>query len=140
MVGFVFVACVSNGNFHICSRDKFRIVTMTAAQKEKILRDIREAEDEADEIIEDAEGEAEEIVNEARAEADEIVENARSEAKETREEIVENARAEIEDEKKKILDEGQEAVEDLRATADANHDDAIEFVVDLFKEEVDAQT
>jgi V/A-type H+-transporting ATPase subunit G/H len=113
---------------------------MTAAQRERVLRNIKDAEEEAEDIVAEAEEEAEEIRAKARREADEIVTEAEQEAQETREEILEEARDEIESDKQEILDEGKEEVEKLRQRAEQNHDDALAYVVERFREEVDAET
>jgi len=106
----------------------------------EVLDRIKQAEDEADEIVDDARDDRDEILAEAREDADAIVEEARADADETEREHLEDARAEIEAERETILELGESERADLEARAAERTDAAVEEVLDRFREAVHAQT
>src|SRR6056297_817201 len=79
----------------------------------EVLDQIKEAEDEADEIIAEAEQAAEGRVAEAREEADDIRQSAREEADDIAKDRLSDSRKEIEAEREEILEEGNEQREAL---------------------------
>jgi V/A-type H+-transporting ATPase subunit G/H len=106
----------------------------------EVLDRIKEAEQEADDIVAEAEEDREQRIEEARAEAEEIRERAHEEADADAEERLEDAREEIEAEREQLIEEGEAARENLEAAAQAQVDEVVDHVIDLFEEAVHAQT
>ena len=106
----------------------------------EVLDRIKEAEREADQIVADADEAREERIAEAREEADRIREQAREAADDHVGERLAEAREAIEAERTGILESGREDRAALEARAEDRREEAVEHVVNLFTEVVNAQT
>ncbi|WP_332897302.1 MULTISPECIES: ATP synthase archaeal subunit H [unclassified Haladaptatus] len=106
----------------------------------EVLDRIKEAEREADEIVEQAETARKERIAEARERAEAIREEAHEEARELEEQRLATAESELEAERKEILAAGEAEREALEERAQSRVDDVVSFVVESFEEAVHAQT
>ena len=106
----------------------------------EVLDRIKEAEQDADDIVDQAEQDREQRIEEAREEAEQIRQEAHEEADAAAQDRLEEARAEIEVERKGLLRDGEQAREQLEARAGERTQDVIEHVTELFEEAVHAQT
>ncbi|MFC7213751.1 ATP synthase archaeal subunit H [Saliphagus sp. GCM10025334] len=106
----------------------------------QVLQEIKSAEEEADEIVALAENDRDERIAEARKRAEEIRSEAEAEARDLKERRLEDAREEIDAECERVLREGTEDREALEKRAMTRVDEVASHVVDLFQEDVNAQT
>ena len=114
--------------------------TISSMPRPEVLQRVKEAEQEADEIIAQAKEDKKERLTEARDRAKKIRQEAEAEAREHKQKRLEEAREKIEQERKQIVEEGAEEREAIESAASQRMDDVVNHVIELIEEEVHAQT
>ncbi|MFP8957443.1 ATP synthase archaeal subunit H [Natronosalvus vescus] len=106
----------------------------------QVLKEITSAEEEADKIVALAKNDRDERIAEARERAEEIRTEAEQEARDLKERRLEDAREEIDAECERVLREGKQDREALADSARTKVGEVTDHVVELFQEDVNAQT
>ena len=106
----------------------------------EVLKRIQSAEEEADEIVAVAEDDRDDRIAQARERAEEIRTQAEQEARDLKERRLEAAREKIDAECERVLREGEQDRKALADRARTRVDEVTDDVVELFQEEVHAQT
>ncbi len=102
----------------------------------QLLRDIKETEEKAREIIQNAEKRKIELIEAAKLSAIKAYEEFLKEAEQRRESILADKRAEIRKQRKAILIAGEREIAKMKEKALSNVGKAVNFVVERFKKAV----
>lgn len=100
------------------------------------LEEVRQAEKEADRIIEDASRKKEAIIGEARAKAARFLKDGGEELAERKAESIERLKEKLLASRSKILGEGSDKLKSLRKSAEMKTDEAAELVLEAFENEI----
>jgi len=106
--------------------------------KEKILSEIKDAEDNARKMVDDGRKRKNDRIASARAEAREIIKQAELDAQKSAQSAMRSAEESIASDKAKILAEGTKQAEDIAKDASSRIDKAVDNLLTEFERSVHA--
>jgi len=106
--------------------------------KEKILSEIKEAEDNARKMIDDGKKRKNDRIASARAEAREIIKQAEVDAQISVQSAMSSAEQSITSDRKKIIEDGVHEAESIAKSASSKVDEAVKLIVNEFERAIHA--
>ena len=101
--------------------------------KEKILSEIKEAEDNARKMIDDGKKRKNDRIASARAEAREIIKQAEADAQKSAQSAMRSAEVSIASERVKIIEDGVREAGSIADSASSKIDEAVKLIVNEFE-------
>ena len=99
----------------------------------EILKEIRDSEKRAEDMLEKAKVESDAILDDAQKNSSELLSKKKGEIRKLQEKKLSGSRAKAESLKKEKLEEGKKAVKQLRTKAGKNVGKAVDFVMENFE-------
>lgn len=106
--------------------------------KEKILSEIKEAEDNARKMIDDGKKRKNDRIASARAEAREIIKQAEADAQKSAQSAMRSAEASIASDRVKIIEDGVREAGSIAKSASSRIDEAVKLIVNEFERAIHA--
>jgi len=106
--------------------------------KEKILSEIKEAEDNARNMVDDGKKRKSDRIASARAEAREIIKQAEEDAQKSAQSAMKSAEESITSDKAKIIEDGNSEAASIAGSTSSKIDDAVELIVNEFERAIHA--
>ncbi|WMW24417.1 ATP synthase archaeal subunit H [Methanolobus sediminis] len=106
--------------------------------KEKILSEIKEAEDNARKMVDDGKKKKNDRIASARAEAREIIKQAEVDAQKSAQSAMKSAEESIASDKAKIIEGGESEAKAIASAASSKVDEAVELLINEFERAIHA--
>ncbi|WMW22287.1 ATP synthase archaeal subunit H [Methanolobus mangrovi] len=106
--------------------------------KEKILSEIKEAEDNARKMVDDGNKRKNDRIASARAEAREIIKQAEVDAQKSAQSAMKSAEESIASDKAKIIENGENEAKFIASSASSNVDEAVKVIINEFERAIHA--
>ncbi|WP_292469062.1 ATP synthase archaeal subunit H [Methanolobus sp.] len=106
--------------------------------KEKILSEIKEAEDNAHKMVDDGNKRKNDRIASARAEAREIIKQAEVDAQKSAQSAMKSAEESIASDKAKIIENGASEAKSIASSASSNVDEAVNIIINEFERAIHA--
>ncbi len=106
--------------------------------KEKILSEIKEAEDNARKMVDDGKKRKNDRIASARAEAREIIKQAEVDAQKSAQSAMKSAEESIASDKAKIIGNGESEAKSIGSSASSNVDEAVKVIINEFERAIHA--
>ena len=103
--------------------------------KPQVLYEIKDAEAEAQRMIDDAQTQKQNMIEDAKRQAMAIIEAAKKEAKKIEDEMGTSAESELANIRKDILNSGEKLIFEIRQKAQKKKADALNYILEEFKRE-----
>ena len=101
-----------------------------------MLGEIKDAEKEADRIVEEAEKQKQKIISDSRMRAAQFLKDMEAELAEGKAQAIERQKEKIAAGREKILGEGMNELKSLRKNAEKRVNDAIDLALEAFEKEI----
>ena len=103
---------------------------------ETALDEIKDAEKEADRIVEEAEKQKQKIISDSRMRAAQFLKDREAELAEKKAQMIERQKEKISAAREKMLSEGMSELKSIRKNAEKRANDAIDLVLEAFEKEI----
>jgi V/A-type H+-transporting ATPase subunit G/H len=103
--------------------------------KPQVLYEIKDAEAEAQKLIDDAQIQKQNMIEDAKRQAMVIIEEAKKEAKKIEDEMNASAELELANIRKGILNSGEKQIFEIKQRAQKKKTEALEYILEEFKRE-----